>query len=315
MLKIALALLLGLVGLHGLRLLSKAVRGIQQARASTQWPKTEGIVVRTDEIRNDLAYSARAIVRYTPADGKTYSTDRISFGETLKPFDRLDAGLQRVRYPEGSKVGVSYHPSQPWTAVLHPGLHSEDFRPAGVACAFLLPMLLCLWRFPVLARSWISIIAAAFAGLICGAGVLALSSGLQEMYYGYESRTWPVTTGEVSVNAGIQAAMHRQGKGDYTIYPPGLLYRYEVAGTQHVNSIRRFRSVRQTGEQEAQAIAPADLPVGTRVSISYFPTDPDISVLDAGVDGDAFILPGIGIVALSLGLAAFIWIVPALRRP
>jgi hypothetical protein len=57
--------------------------------------------------------------------------------------------------------------------------------------------------------------------------------------------------------------------------------------------------------------APEDLTVGTKVKVAYFPSDPDISVLEPGNDGDAFVLPGVGLFLLSLSAAIFIWAIPS----
>jgi hypothetical protein len=110
-----------------------------------------------------------------------------------------------------------------------------------------------------------AIVAATLASLACGLGVLALAGGLAKVYYGSASRSWPTTSGEVIVNVGYAAMMYRQDSHNTVIFPPGFLYQYEVAGTKHVNSVRRFRSVGRGNEAQAQADAPEDLPVGTKV--------------------------------------------------
>ena len=95
------------------------------------------------------------------------------------------------------------------------------------------------------------------------------------------------------------------------ILPPGFLYQYEVAGIKHVNSVRRFRSTPGTQDDQERANAPADLPVGTKVPVAYFLTDPDISTLEPGNDGGMFILPGIGIVLLLFSFGIFFSAVPS----
>ncbi len=48
--------------------------------------------------------------------------------------------------------------------------------------------------------------------------------------------------------------------------------------------------------------------------MSYFPTDPDVAVIEPGNTSAALVLPGIGAVLLLFSLAIFIWIVPAIVR-
>jgi len=362
MAKILIGLILALVAARGLYLLNNGIHALRSAGASSGWPKTEGVVVRTDDARNDRVFSTKANVRYRGGDGKEYSTDLISFGDNLNPIDRTRAGFLRECYPDGSKVSVFYDPSQPWAAVLRPGLHAEAFWPLGVALAFLLPAALCLMQFPAISRSLDrgresnrafqemvgrarregvkemtfsvppgspipmpgggggavgAIVASTFAGLACGLGIIALAAGLPKLYYGYASVNWPTTRGEVTVNVGPTVMMERRVNRDMLIFPPGFLYQYEVAGTKHVNSVRRFRSVGRgsvADARDAQEAAPEDLPVGTRVPVSYFPTDPDISALDPGTTKESFILPGIGMAVLLLGVATFVWLLPSVLR-
>lgn len=133
MLKVLVGMALALFALRGLYLLGDGIRNLRRARSSTAWPTTEGVVIRTEDARNDKVFSTHAIVRYQ-AGGKEYTTDLITFGETLNPFDRTQAGLLRVRYPDTGKVSVSYDPGRPSTAVLRPGWHAEIFWPLGFFC-------------------------------------------------------------------------------------------------------------------------------------------------------------------------------------
>jgi hypothetical protein len=117
MLKIAVVMVLALAAGRGLCLLNGGVRSLLRAGSSLGWPKVQGLVVPTDDVRQDQVYSTRAMARYQAGDGKMYSTDLVSFGDTLNPFDRAQAGLLRVRYPDGAKVSVSYEPGDPRIAV------------------------------------------------------------------------------------------------------------------------------------------------------------------------------------------------------
>jgi hypothetical protein len=360
MLKMLAVLILALVAGRGLYLLNDGVRNLLRAGSSAGWPKVQGLVVRTEDTRHELVYSSQAIVRYT-AGGKEYSTDLVSFGESLNPFDRDVAGLLRLRYPDGSKVSVSYDPSEPKIAVLQPGRRAVAFSPLGVSLAFLLPVAFCLMQFPAVSRSLErtsesihairdmvnqarggdvvrsdgprqieiqgqagaafpmpgfgiipAIMLAIFGTLACVGGVLLLANGLPKTYYGFVSRGWPTTAGEVIVNDGIAAVSARQRLHNTVILPPAFQYRYEVAGTSHVNSIRRFRTAKRgDNAEQAKMDAPEDLPAGTKVKVAYFPADPDISVLEPGNDGAAFVLPGVGFFLLSLSAAIFIWAIPS----
>lgn len=354
MLKIMLFVILAVVAARGLYLLNGAVCVLSLAGSSAGWPKVEGLVVRTEDIRQDLVFSSKAMVRYSASDGREDSTELVSFGDTLNPFDRATAGVQRLRYPGGSKVEVSYDPGAPQIAVLRPGWHADMFWPLGVSLAFLLPVALCLLQLPALTRglrgsggpheavrnlverarregvseldvaredaipmsgfgSVGAIVAASLASLACAGGILLLASGLPKAYYGFASQGWPTASGEVIVNVGLQVMSDRQNLHNTVIFPPGLVYRYDVEGTSYVNSVRRFRSVKKGySTEQAQEAAPEDLPVGKKVMVAYMPGDPEISALEPGIGGDIFIVPAIGAFLLLLSFSVFIWGVPRL---
>jgi hypothetical protein len=138
----------GLVVALGLYLFGLGLRNVSRAAASSRWPRTAGKVVRSDTHEQhdvdrktrdvSVTYSADTLIQYEVA-GKQYSTNLIHFGQTLGSGDASEAELQRLRYPVGGEVSVSYDPSQPWIAAARPGLHAEAFWLPGAGLAFLLP--------------------------------------------------------------------------------------------------------------------------------------------------------------------------------
>ncbi|HLJ45857.1 MAG TPA: DUF3592 domain-containing protein [Bryobacteraceae bacterium] len=346
--KLLFAILVALVVLRGLYLLAASVRNLRFSVASLQWPTAEGRIERIEDKRSDVVYSTRAIVRF-PVNGVEYTTDLISFGKSLHPFDRTEAGLQRVRYPDGVPVKVSYRPNDPSTAVLRPGMHAEAFRSIGVALSILLPGFVWLCLLPAMSRGmeraadsgrvfkdmagraelqggyvrerspspampsfrnveflFSSVGMAVLGSALTSLGMLALASGLPGLYWAYVSRNWSTVDGQVEVNVGYAAMMDRQYKQELPVYPPGFLYRYKVAGIEHVNSTRRFRTVHRAGNDGAEEAAPSNLPVGTAVRVAYCPDDPDVSALEPGVDGMGFVLPAIGSILLIAGCSILI---------
>ena len=91
------------------------------------------------------------------------------------------------------------------------------------------------------------------------------------------------------------------------------MYTYEVGGVKHFNNRRRFGQIEGSGEDWAEDIA-MRYRAGKAVRVYYFPADPDVAVLEPGNNSEGLWLPGIGLVALLFGLAALIWIVPAVAK-
>jgi hypothetical protein len=159
---IGVVIAVGLVAALGLYLFGLGLRNVVRAAASSHWPRTAGKVVRSDtrEQRDfdrrtrevSVIYSADTVIQYEVA-GKQYSTNLIHFGQTLGSGDASEAELQRLRYPVGGQVPVSYDPRRPWIAAARPGLHAEAFWLPGAGLAFLLPAALAMFVFLTVFRA------------------------------------------------------------------------------------------------------------------------------------------------------------------
>jgi len=325
----------------GVYLFAKGARNVERGIASSGWPTTTGTVVqsRTAENTNrdrktgnvSVTYSTETVVRYS-VSGQEYSTNVIHFGQTLGSGDASEAELQRVRYPEGAEVRVSYDPRQHWIAAIRPGLHPEAFWLPGAGLAFILPAVMCLilmasmsgdtsapHQIPTLSLELqgnraMAIVAGIFASIFCCLGLLALTSGLQRMWLGYASLRWPRTAGAVvfSKVKADEVTDSTEGRRSST-YSPQFVYSYEVDGATHFNNVRRFGRLQGQDAEWADEIA-SRYPRGGKVHVAYLPADPDVAVLEPGNNSEAFWLPGIGLAALGFGLVVFLWIVPSIAR-
>ena len=336
---------IGLVVLLGLYLFVKGARNVQRAVASSAWPKTSGVVVGSDttvtrsrdeeDRRTSVTYSTNTTVRYH-AGGRDYTTNVIHFGQTLGSGDASEAALQRIRYGRGAEVSVSYHPREPWVAVVRPGLHADAFWLPGAGLAFLLPAVMALIMLPSMTRdirgdgdgdgqSFESRVQNAIEDAkrgvaprdpfpvppmgVGGDSAMAVVAGIFAGIF--------CTLGVLALTSGLQK-MWCGWASEGWLTAPGvivssgkasnrsseLVYRYEVAGAKHFNNLRRFGA---TAAEDEEAY-----PVGAKVRVAYSRTDPDVSVLEPGVGRDALWLPGIGVVALLFSLATFIWVVPSI---
>jgi len=157
------------------------------------------------------------------------------------------------------------------------------------------------------------IVAGLFGAIFCGLGILALSGGAQRMWRGAASEHWPSVEGKVLFSK-VKASYTRDSdnKRD-TTFSPQFVYTYELDGVKHFNNRRRFGRIEGSGEDWAEDIA-ARYQAGKGVRVYYFPADPDVAVLEPGNNSEGLWLPGVGLVALLFGLAALIWIVPAVAK-
>jgi hypothetical protein len=358
-------LVVGLLIFCGLYLLFKGARNVQRAIASAKWPRTNGTVVTSETTRSvsvdtrkresSVTFSTKTIVRYQAA-GREYTTDVLHFGQTLGSDDKSEAVLQRLRYPAGKTVGVSYDPRQPWIGVLKPGLHAEAFWLPGASLALLIPAFLCLLIGPGILRTiatpdtafqdsvehaiedarrgvrpadvpfpsppqqgsdWVmAVVAGVFGMVACGLGILALASGMERIWRGNASLSWPTAPGVVIAAPKTSGPDGGEVVNDTTdtAWYARFVYQYKVAGVDHFNNVRRFARVEGGGGSEEVDRLISRYGEGAHVKVSYFPTDPDIAVLEPGTPTDALWLPGIGMVLILLSAAIFLFIVPALAK-
>jgi hypothetical protein len=340
--KIVLALCMltvGLVAVLGLYLFLKGARRVQLAATSATWPTTAGKVVSSETTRDVSAYkrdisvtfNTQTVIRYTVND-HSYITDVLRFGQTLGSGDKSEAALQRLRYPAGKDVPVSYDPANPASAVMKPGLHADAFWLPGAGLAFLLPAALCMFLLPGIFRDTsaddqafanyvqtaidqrrpdlpppprsgdkvMPVAAAAFGAVFCCLGILALTAGLQRAWHGSASSSWPTVSGIVTETGGDEPDDTTD-----TAYRARLIYKYDVKGATHFNNLRSF----------AQVESGPHYKTGDRVKVSYLPGDPDTAVIEPGTSGAMLWLPGIGIVMLLMSMAVFLWVVPAVGKP
>lgn len=325
----------GLVLAFGGYLTFQGIRNVVRAGESRRWPTTEGTIIGADTQRSTttdrdthiehVTYSTKTVVRYR-VGGQDYATNVIHFGQTLGSSDPSEAELLRLRYPPGAQVPVSYKPGQPWLGVLRPGIHAEAFWLPAAGLAFFLPGVMAALVLPDMFRSWsgrarfgggdpsMAAVAGIMAFIFSALGMLALGAGISRIWNGHASERWPTTLGEVIFARVESSHSLDEDTGDkQTTFSPTFVYRYAVNGVQHFNNLRRFGRVEGQGSDWAAAIA-ARYPLGTKLQVAYYPDDPDVAVLETGNDSEALYLPGIGLVVLLFGVAAFIWIVPGVAR-
>lgn len=133
----------------GLSMLGAGLIRYWSARASLNWPVTEGTVVfaKGQESRNvsvdeegdktfSTTHSAPLAYRYV-VDGRTYYSNTRRFGALAGAGEDWAAGILE-KYPEGKGVVVRYKPDDPFEAVLEPGVTSEAYWLPGAGLAFLL---------------------------------------------------------------------------------------------------------------------------------------------------------------------------------
>jgi hypothetical protein len=324
---------LGLVLLLGVYLLGLGIRNVNYALASVGWPKTTGVVagsemattIHTDKKTriDSVTWSTETVIRYRP-DGVERATDLIRIGQTLGSGDVSEAELKRVRYPTGSEVSVSYHPSKPWIACVKPGMHADAFWLIGAGLAFIVPVVMCVVALAGFRDGMhgmgrggdrsMAVVAGMLGAVFCGLGVLGVASGFGRIWHGHASQNWPSAEGEVVYSQTTESdSRNEETHLVSTAFSPRFVYRYEVDGRRHFNNLRRFGRVEGSDAAWAAEIA-SRYPMGAKVPVRYLPSDPDIAVLEPGNGSEAWWLPGAALVSLLFGMAVLVFVVPSIAK-
>lgn len=113
---------------------------VDQAKASENWPTTEGMIleseVRDGQGEESNMFSAHILYEYT-VNNQTMEGDRIWFGGDFHSTNREQ--FQRIvnDYPLGKDVKVYYDPDDPVVAVLQPGAFNSSYIVYIIGCVIM----------------------------------------------------------------------------------------------------------------------------------------------------------------------------------
>lgn len=113
---------------------------LQYSNTSKNWPSVTGTVTQSEisTWRKDgkTHYQPKIVYTYI-VDDKTYTSSKITVGDS--PFDTNISPAKDIQqeYPVGKIVDVFYDPEAPASAALKPGIQNSDLAVAGITGIFL----------------------------------------------------------------------------------------------------------------------------------------------------------------------------------
>jgi len=140
-------------------------------------------------------------------------------------------------------------------------------------------------------------------------GALTLYLGGRSVYRAKESVTWPMTEGRIQ-NSTVE--YHRGSKGSGT-YRAEVLYTFTVEGQIYRGNRVAFGDYGSSNPSHSQHIVNR-YPKGAVVPVRYRPTEPDICLLEPGVQGQTWFLPGFGLVFFLAGTLMAVFLPRALKK-
>lgn len=297
------ALLIGLI-------VFAALVKMKEARAAQTWQSARGKITRS-EIRavrkrkmddTEQVRSAPSIAYEYTVNGKRYTGERIRLAEVI-PESEMEPLLKR--YPLGAEVTVYYDPADPRQAALERALPADFGK--GLAGVFLflgggaLLVLLTVAKVPdLLAPHLPQPENALFVTLSGGMGLFLLLFGFAQQREALALRTWPSTAGEV-VSSELRSFREWKENVERTLYRPGVIYRYTVAGREYTSDRYSLGADTAWGTPEVVQKLLERFPVGGAVTVFYNPQAPAEAVLERRVRGGWLIwLLAAGLLLLAL---------------
>ncbi|MEI7879744.1 MAG: DUF3592 domain-containing protein [bacterium] len=136
------------------------------------------------------------------------------------------------------------------------------------------------------------------------AGVAMLYFGGRSIHLAKESVSWPEANGQIQ-SASLEHSYSggaRVGVSSHAV----ILYTFTVGGHKYRGNKVAFGEYESSDPSHALQIVnryPKDKPV----SVRYMPTDPDVCVLEPGIQGEVWVLPVFGLVLLLAGTFILPW--------
>ena len=143
--------------------------------------------------------------------------------------------------------------------------------------------------------------------LCVGAGILF--AGIRQVVHASSSDDWPSVPGVVR-SASVEYETDSDGAGTYRAE---VLYGYSVEGVEQLANRVTFGDFGSSDPGRAQRIVNR-YPTGTEVDVHFDPADPTRAVLEPGVHGSTWLLPGFGAIFFLAGGAMAVFLPRAMRR-
>lgn len=289
-------------------------RGRNQVAAGKVWARTKGTIIaseaaaegsHTDDDDSDCTAAVR--YRYT-VGGKTYESDRITFGDRAHTT-RLLAQQIVARYPVGAQVDVFYNPKRPSSAVLEArNAASAAFYVAvivfGTVAAVLVAhavagkVVYVSDGFPL----WVFLVPAAGLG-VAGVCVYAFVDIRRKEK---TSARWPTASGTITVSKVVEHVSRDKDDNVEIRFVPEVSCSYRVSGREYHCGTRKWGWSELYVDREGPEKVLARYPEGGSVPVFYDPADPSNAVLEPDNRRGTF-APLAGAAVFALPAVLFYW--------
>lgn len=141
--------------------------------------------------------------------------------------------------------------------------------------------------------------------IVIGIGVAFF--GIRGLVRANASVDWPACLGEVTASSVERRSSAESKTRKSTTYHARIRYAYDVDGSTFSGSRVAYGDYGAGNRSHAERIVER-YPEGKDVTVYYMPEDPEESLLEPGLKGQAWFLPGFGLAFVAIGtlLAVFV---------
>ena len=126
------------------------------------------------------------------------------------------------------------------------------------------------------------------------------------------STGWPTAPGTV-VASSVERQESRRNRKTSVTYHAGIRYEFQVGGATFNGNRVAYGDYGSSSVSHARGIVDR-YPMGRSVTVHYKPGSPEECLLEPGMKGQTFVLPGIGLIFLLAGLFMAVVIPRSMRR-
>ena len=147
-----------------------------------------------------------------------------------------------------------------------------------------------------------------FLGVFLAVGLGLIFSGVSNMMTAKSSESWPSVQGVV-----LKSKVSVDNSGDGTTYGADVIYRYKVSGESYKGDKVTISEVSTSSRNRARKIVKR-YRKGKKVTVYYDPGEPKTSVLERGLSGSSWFMPGLGSLFFLVPLGILIYVEKEYRK-
>lgn len=136
--------------------------------------------------------------------------------------------------------------------------------------------------------------------------------GIRGLIRAKASVDWPSAQGKV-IESSVERQRSSGSNGSSTTYHAEILYEFTIDGTTFNGERVAYGDYGSSSPSHARRIVNR-YPKGKNVTVHYLPGNPEECLLEPGVKGQSFFLPGFGLIFFTVGILMAVFLPKVIRK-